>query len=514
MTKFERKIVLILVVAGLVPLGATVFLADQLVRESVALGLRRSVTDRLERSLDLHQALIDGWKDRMNLETEALAGSAALGGALEAGDADRVRALLDLETESAARADLARPVLVRIAVRREGREIASSAIRGSPGEETHRRTEVRRPASGGAEVVAIYATPESVLREFSDAAAQVRTLQDIRRLGIEDLRRKYVSVFLSMLFAVLLVSSAVGLALSRRVTRRIAFLHAATEAVGAGDLSVRVPVGPDDEIGELTGAFNRMVEEVADSRAKISYLSKISVWQDVARRLAHEIKNPLQPIQLAMQELHRRYAATAADPEYKKLLDSTLEIVVEEVGTLRRLTTEFSTFARLPEVKLVADDLHDLLRDTAAAPTDVQSVSIEWRTPPEPCIVPMDRMLLRRVVDNLVRNAVEAVRAVKTDGTGRVVVTAEPDPGRRRVRVRVSDNGPGVASDMRERLFDPYFTTKADGTGLGLAIVKKVVLDHGGTIDVGTSEWGGAEFVVTLPLRAASLAPAASSRTP
>jgi nitrogen fixation/metabolism regulation signal transduction histidine kinase len=502
MTRFERKIVLILVGAGLVPLVATVWLADQLVRESVAIGFRRPVVDRLERSLELHHQLLESWRARMTLETEAFAGSVALSSALAGGEETAAR-LLDGRLRELGRGDDAHPTLIRLEIRGP-RPVRRS---GPPPHGARRTDEIRRPIPGGGELVAVYTTPESAIREYESAAAQVRTIRDLRAY-VKDLRRKYVLVFLAMLFSVLLLSSAVGLTFSRRVTRRIAVLHEATEAVGAGDLSVRVPVGPDDEIGELTGAFNRMVEEVSDSRAKIAYLSKISVWQDVARRLAHEIKNPLQPIQLAMQELHRRHGAQGGSADYQKLLDSTLEIVEEELGTLRRLTTEFSTFARLPEVRLVPDDLHELLRDCAAAPAlpEAAGVSVEWRVPLEPCIVPMDRMLLRRVIDNLVRNAVEAVRAARVEGTGRVVVSAESDPGRRRARIRVADDGPGVPEDARERLFDPYFTTKADGTGLGLAIVKKVVLDHGGTIDVGASTFGGAEFLVTLPLRSASMA--------
>jgi len=500
-TRFERKIVAILVVTGIIPLVATIWLFDIAMTDLFRATVNPDVIGRLDRSTRYHLALLESWKREMDLRADSVAASLARGAT-----ADEVRRHLDEPLE------VQRPLLAHVRVEDGSGAVALDAqAANAPGPPDHRLRDVRRPLGDGRTVVATFALPQEVLDEHREAGEIAQSFRDLGGTVGDRVRRSFYLTFLVLLLGVLGGAFVLGLTLSRRVTRRIAILHRATEAVGAGDLTVRVPVGPDDEIGELTGAFNRMVEEVGDSRAKIAYLSKISVWQDVARRLAHEIKNPLQPIQLAMQELHRRYPRSGGDPEFRKLLDSTIEIVSEELGTLRRLTTEFSTFARLPEVKLAPDDLHDLLRDMQGSPTappveDEAPVRVEWRIPPDSCLVPMDRMLLRRVFDNLIRNAVEAVRATRRDGTGRVVVSADGDPRRRRVRVRVSDNGPGVPSEGRDRLFEPYYTTKAEGTGLGLAIVKKVVLDHGGTIDVGTSSEGGAEFVVTLPTRTASLA--------
>src|SRR5205823_5340845 len=129
--------------------------------------------------------------------------------------------------------------------------------------------------------------------------------------------------------------------------------------VAGGDLEVRVPEEGDDEVGDLAVSFNRMLGEIERSRARIEYLQRIGAWQDMARRLAHEIKNPLTPIQLAVEEVHSKYAAldrgkatVEDDARMRKLLDTTLEIVTEEVGTLRRLVSEFSDFARLPRARL------------------------------------------------------------------------------------------------------------------------------------------------------------------
>src|SRR5258708_8881660 len=233
--------------------------------------------------------------------------------------------------------------------------------------------------------------------------------------------------------------------------------------------------------------------------------------------LAHEIKNPLTPIQLAVQECHRKY--DGADAKFRALLDTTLEIVEEEVGTLRRLVGNFSSFARLPHVELRAASLRDFLREcseqlghlgaeVAEDGSDeviaAHDLDVRWEVPDDPMLVAIDRQMLRRVLVNLVRNAVEAIRAARPDigngaRRGQVIVRAEVS--RNAVSVFVEDDGPGVPEAARERVFDPYFTTKPDAPRLGFAISKNIVVEHNGTIKVErSSRFGGASFVVNLPL--------------
>jgi nitrogen fixation/metabolism regulation signal transduction histidine kinase len=311
-----------------------------------------------------------------------------------------------------------------------------------------------------------------------------------------------------------------GLFLARGVTKRISRLANAINLVAAGNLEVRVPVTGSDELTELARVFNRMLGEMEQSRARIEFLQRIGAWQEMAQRLAHEIKNPLTPIQLAVQECHRKYAGD--DARFRTLLDATLEIVEEEVGTLRRLVGNFSSFARLPQCELREASLRDFLRecseqlghlggaerplpsedgadDVVVAP----DVEVRWELPDEPMPVAIDRQMLRRVMVNLVRNAVEAVRAAHPPVSGggprgHVVVRAAPTSDA--ASIYVEDDGPGIPDEARERIFDPYFTTKAEGTGLGLAIVKKVVVEHNGSITVARSgRLGGAALIVALP---------------
>jgi nitrogen fixation/metabolism regulation signal transduction histidine kinase len=281
---------------------------------------------------------------------------------------------------------------------------------------------------------------------------------------------------------------------------------------------------------ELARVFNRMLGEMQQSRARIEYLQRIGAWQEMAQRLAHEIKNPLTPIQLAVQECHRKYQGD--DVRFRSLMDTTLEIVEEEVGTLRRLVGNFSSFARLPHSVLREGSLRDFLRECseqlghlgAERPDEgaddvvvAPDVEIRWELPSDPLPVAIDRQMLRRVMVNIVRNAVEAIRNARpTAGggapRGHVVVRAEASS--EGVSIVVEDDGPGVPEQARERIFDPYFTTKAEGTGLGLAIVKKIVVEHNGSIRVSRgARLEGAALTLTLPLPH-SLAIAAAREAP
>ena len=170
---------------------------------------------------------------------------------------------------------------------------------------------------------------------------------------------------LLLLLGMLGFATVLGLLVARRATGRVAALRDAAHRVGAGDLSVRVAPRGNDELDELARAFDVMVAELGDARSRLGYLQKVSAWQEVARRLAHEIKNPLTPIQLAVQELGSKYRGD--DAEYRRLLATAQEILNEEVGAIRRLVDDFSAFAKLPKVEPAPVDLAQVVEDFARA---------------------------------------------------------------------------------------------------------------------------------------------------
>jgi nitrogen fixation/metabolism regulation signal transduction histidine kinase len=502
---------LAIVLTALIPLLAAIWLAENTVRQTAARFFVPEVGSHLDRSLGLYQELARSVKALMRQEGAEIALRPALRRAALSGE----RAAIEEELR---RAFAEHPSLVSLAVRDPDSKLMGEVKRARPLDPAkENQLEVTRPLSDVPdgddtnELVAVFAADKSHFDELSEMSQFVDTYKQIeRRRGADE--RSYVLAFAALLGITILAAIGVGSLLARGVSRRIGELARATRLVGEGDLNIRVPEGGGDEIADLARAFNRMLGEVESSRGRIEYLQRISAWQEMARRLAHEIKNPLTPISLAVQEIHRRYAG--GDKEYQRLVDTTLEIVEDEVGTLRRLVGEFSDFARLPQASLEHADLAEFLREQATRfgvrDGDRESgdsldellslggaaqIAVEFSVPSEPCEALMDRQMLRRVLFNLVRNAAQAVLG---RDQGRVLVKLQRDG--EFWNLDVEDNGPGIPQELRETVFDPYVTTKDDGTGLGLSIVKKIVIEHGGTIRADASSLGGARLRVRLPV--------------
>jgi nitrogen fixation/metabolism regulation signal transduction histidine kinase len=224
----------------------------------------------------------------------------------------------------------------------------------------------------------------------------------------------------------------------------------------------------------------------------------MGVWQDVARKLAHEIKNPLTPIQLAVQQCAAGYKGD--DARFKKQLNDTVEIVEEEIAALRRLVDTFRTLGALPKVEASPLALADVIEELKLDPNMASRLKLQ--PPPTPVTVRADKLLLKRVLANLVENGIHAGQ--EAGNAGDVVVGWAADQRGDRVRITIDDHGKGVPDDKREKIFEPYVTTKQTGTGLGLAISRKIAIEHGGELSLATDKpaTGGARFVVSLPLRA------------
>ncbi|HSK00515.1 MAG TPA: ATP-binding protein, partial [Kofleriaceae bacterium] len=302
-----------------------------------------------------------------------------------------------------------------------------------------------------------------------------------------------------------LVAAGFGVWASTFVTRRIAALVSTARRVSEGQLDARVDLRGGDEMAELGKAFNTMLDDLDETRRQVAYLQRMGVWQDVARRLAHEIKNPLTPIQLAVQQCVSSYKGADTDPaRFAKLLADTGDIVAEEIASLRRLVDTFRTLGALPKVEAAPIALADVIEELKLDPAIATRLLLA--PPPEPVTVRADKLLLKRVLVNLVENGIQAGQEAGTPGD--VVIRWAPRGGI--VEIAVDDHGKGVAPDARDKIFEPYVTTKSTGTGLGLAIARKVAIEHGGDLRVSPDRapTGGARFVVILPLRGAEPSPA------
>lgn len=294
---------------------------------------------------------------------------------------------------------------------------------------------------------------------------------------------------------ILLLSIMAGFFLSDRIMQPIESLEDATRRVAEGDYSVRILARPGDDFGVLVGSFNRMVTELDRARRRMAQAEKVQAWQEIAQRLAHEVKNPLTPIKLAAQRLERRHQAQA--PDFPETLQRTVETIVREVDALSALLNEFRSFSRMPEPQFSAVELPVLLRECAEVFRSDTRVRISTEAVPEPLSVHADRGQLRQVFTNLLTNAVEAAQGdVSVAISARVV-----QRGSSRVcRIRVEDDGPGIPEELRATLFEPYVTSKKRGTGLGLAIVERIVFDHDGRISCESAPGRGTTFVIDLPV--------------
>jgi two-component system nitrogen regulation sensor histidine kinase NtrY len=243
---------------------------------------------------------------------------------------------------------------------------------------------------------------------------------------------------------------------------------------------------------------------VFDDVTPLIRTQRVAAWRDVARRLAHEIKNPLTPIQLCAERMRRHFMAAA--PASRELVDECTTTIVGEVESLKALVDEFAQFARMPAPKTVPSDLNALLTETLALYNGlVRDIALEPRFESGLPPVRVDVEQIRRVVINLVDNAVEALggsqATVRPDGDPpRIVIETRRDVVNGVARIIVADNGPGIPAADRDKLFMPYYSTKQRGSGLGLAIVRRIIAEHGGAIDVQNNDPQGTRFVIELPV--------------
>ena len=292
------------------------------------------------------------------------------------------------------------------------------------------------------------------------------------------------------------VALVFAVVLARSLGRPIAELAREARKVATGE-ALPLRVRGSGEIGELVEAFDRMVDDLAVTRRRLAATNRVAAWREVARRVAHEVKNPLAPIRAAVETLRRLRARN--DPAFDEYFDEASRTVLDEVHRIANIVTEFTRFARLPQPRPTECDLMEIARDVLQlqkANAGGAKVDLEVRRVPP--LVRADRDQVIQVLTNLVQNAIDAVD--KKEG-GEVLVAIDCEDALH-VTITVSDNGPGIAQEIAARLFEPYATTKARGTGLGLAIAQRIAIEHNGELSCIASKGaaGGAVFRFVLPI--------------
>jgi len=302
--------------------------------------------------------------------------------------------------------------------------------------------------------------------------------------------------------AAMAVLVGIGIALllswwgAARVTRPIRQLAEGARAVSEGNWSTRVDVRGGGEIGQLARGFNQMTQQLVEQRERLLQAERVAAWREVARRLAHELKNPLFPLQTTVENLRR--AKEQNSDQFEEVFRESTGILLSEIENLKTIVARFSDFAKMPQPELGTVNLNEVVRSV------VKLFEAQFGAVGRPPITPelhldedlptiqADQTLLHRALENLVLNAMDAMPA-----GGVLMLRTTHQNGN--VKLEIADTGSGLTPEERDRLFTPYYTTKQHGTGLGLAIVQSVVSDHGGRISVESESGVGTSVHVELP---------------
>jgi signal transduction histidine kinase len=340
-------------------------------------------------------------------------------------------------------------------------------------------------------MVQVLDLPELGHRRISAFRSRVPLLS-----SLEDLDVTISLIGVGTLGAALVLS----LWMSKSLSRPLVELAREAGAVAHGEPKPVAARGAT-EIRAFAAAFNRAIADLTALRKRLAATERIAARREIARRVAHEIKNPLAPIRAAVETLRRLHARQ--DPAFEEYFDEATRTVLEEVQRITHIVSEFTRFARLPAPSPAPLDVVDVLRGVAKL-HDASGMPVTFSSAECPPLN-ADRDQLVQLATNLIQNAQYAAE-LNANASPRVNVEVRP-AGADKVRIVVSDNGPGLAPEMRARLFEPYATNKPEGTGLGLAIAQRIALEHGGDITYadGPPGIGGATFSVELPLAGPTL---------
>jgi signal transduction histidine kinase len=312
------------------------------------------------------------------------------------------------------------------------------------------------------------------------------------RRPLIELQRQVISTAMLVGGIGILVAVLASLWFAARVTRPVVSLAEAARRVAAGDL--RVEVESSDELGELAASFNRMTEDLVEQKDRTLQAERVAAWRELARRLAHELKNPLFPLQVTVENLMR---AKQKSPEmFEEVFNEGTATLLAEIDNLKTIIGRFSEFSKMPRPQRrstqINDVVHSVLRVFHAQLQENNQIGVHTELADALPEISADPDLLHRALQNLVLNAIDAMPqggelAIRTSTLGD------------RIELSVSDTGSGLTQEECGRLFTPYYTTKQHGTGLGLAIVQSVVSDHGGKISVESTKEKGTTFRIELP---------------
>jgi nitrogen fixation/metabolism regulation signal transduction histidine kinase len=280
---------------------------------------------------------------------------------------------------------------------------------------------------------------------------------------------------------------------SRFITRPLQLIKDKLSIIGLGKSNEKIEWKKKDEIGSLIEEYNRMIDELARSAEMLARSERESAWREMAKQVAHEIKNPLTPMKLSVQHLQKAWDEKA--PDWEKRLAAFSQTIVEQIDSLSEIASEFSDFAKMPAANIEKVELSGIITSAAELYHHHSNIQITIEHIDKEYFVLADKRQLLRVFNNLIQNAVQAI-GKKEDGLINIQLSLENDF----YLIVISDNGAGITDEQASKIFSPSFTTKSSGMGLGLAMVKSILTIIRGTVTFESKPGEGATFIVKIPV--------------
>lgn len=303
----------------------------------------------------------------------------------------------------------------------------------------------------------------------------------------------FIVTLINLNALIFVLASAIALMLTNRITRSFSLISEKMKDINLGKFNEEISWRSNDEIGALVNEYNKMVKKLEDSAQALAKSEREGAWREMARQVAHEIKNPLTPMKLSLQYLQK--AIDDKKPDANKLAQRVSATLVEQIDQLAKIASDFSQFANIGNVNNEVFDLNNIMGSLINLHSTNEHVAIQWSKPSEAIFLKADRFQINRLFTNLIQNAIEA--SIKKE---KAVIKIAEELGDGFVTVSIADEGMGIAKDRHDKIFTPNFTTKTSGTGLGLAICKGIVEKASGSIWFTTKEEEGTTFYVKLPL--------------
>ncbi len=300
----------------------------------------------------------------------------------------------------------------------------------------------------------------------------------------------FISTFINIYF--LLISLAIGITLliSNYITRPLGLIKEKISRLSLGKKNEKIEWGHQDEIGNLISEYNRMVDELANSAELLARSERESAWREMAKQIAHEIKNPLTPLKLNIQNIYKAWQDKA--PDLEKRFERFREITLEQIDTLSSIATQFSEFAKIPLTKKQSIDLNKIIQNSIDLYKEFSYIKFNFHQQ-EPALIYADKDQLLRVFNNLIKNSIQAL---ETNPDGQIEIHIIPEQSS--YIIEIKDNGPGIPEDKKDKIFMVNFTTKTSGMGLGLAMAKSIIENHNGKIWFHSEIDHGTSFFISL----------------